>query len=141
MNKTKLSWLAVFAFGLVGAAPAHTYKEGQVWEYQTRPGDEGSLLRIQKIEPDAHGSIYHISVIGVHFHDLPLSGQIVHMPVSERTLDASVTLLSSSSASFPDASEGIEQWRSARGGVFTVTIAEAISLAESTVRGGSSQPN
>ena len=50
------------------ARPA--YAAGQVWQYRTRPGDEGSLLRIATIEVDpafGHGEpIFHISLIGVH---------------------------------------------------------------------------
>jgi hypothetical protein len=39
------------AAGAMAATPTvDRYAEGQVWEYQTRPGDQGSLLKIQKIE-------------------------------------------------------------------------------------------
>jgi hypothetical protein len=49
-------------------------------------------------------------------------------------LDASVTKLSASKAEFPDANGGIAEWRKAQGGVFTVTVAEAVNFAEQTMR-------
>ena len=123
---------------LVGAtSPQPEYAEGQVWEYQTRPGDEGSLLRIQKIENLAfarQGPVYHISIIGVRFPGLPLAGELQHAPVSRQSLDASVTRLSDSSAAFPDPSAGIAEWRAAEGGVFTVSIAKVVAFVEQTVR-------
>lgn len=119
---------------LVGAAPLRLeYAEGQVWEYQTRASDAGSLIKIQQIEtlPDEKGKkIYHISMIGLHFRHKEVAGIIVHMPVSRETLDASVTRLSSSAASFPDSTDGIKAWRDAKGGVFTISLAEIAEIAD-----------
>ena len=119
------------------AASRVLYAEGQVWEYHTRPSDEGSLLRIQKIEQSAQpanfGPIYHISIIGIHFASAPLSGQLQHAPVFASSLNASVTRLSKLQPVFPDPSEGIIQWRAANGGVFTIPIAEIVNLIEQTV--------
>ena len=136
MMLVRLMALAVMSLGLMGAAaPSHDYAADQVWEYNTRPGDEGSLLRIQKIEElDKIGPVYHISVIGVHFAHAPLAGQVQHLPVSRATLDASVTRLSSSTVPIPDPSDGIAQWRAAKGGVFTIPLADVVSLVEQTVR-------
>ena len=51
MILVRLMLLAAISLGVMGAtAPSHDYAAGQVWEYHTRPGDEGSLLRIQKVE-------------------------------------------------------------------------------------------
>ncbi len=122
----------------VAGPPARTYAEGQVWEYRTRPEDKGSLLKIQKIDvlPEftKTGPVYHISIIGVHFIGLPLDGTLQHAPFSKAALDASVTKLSSSKAVFPDIGEGIAEWKRAQGGVFTVSVAEAVSFAEETLR-------
>jgi hypothetical protein len=122
------------------APPRPPYAEGQVWEYHTRPGDEGSLLRIQKIENlEGFGRVYHISIIGVHFAGLPLSGQLQHAPVSDQSLDVSVTRLSGSTTVFPDPAPGIAEWRQANGGVFTIPIAEVVGLVEQTVRAQTGQ--
>lgn len=133
------TFLVAAAAATLGQADAReTYREGQVWEYRTRREDEGSLLRIQRIEtPPAsanHSPIYHISVIGVHFHGAPLAGELAHLPVSRETLDASVTRLSTASVAFPDAEPGIAEWRSAQGGVFTIPLAEIITSVERMVQ-------
>lgn len=98
------------------------YAEGQIWEYRTRPEDEGSLLKIQKIEllpAFANvGPVYHVSVIGLNFKDVPLEDSIQHLPLSKASLDASVTSLSSSQAVFPDPDEGIAEWKQNYGNVF-----------------------
>ena len=120
------------------------YQEGQVWEYTTRQQDQGSLLRIQKIENEPglaqQGPIYHISIIGVRFNGAALSGVLQHVPVSRESLDASVTRISPSKAPFPDPSAGIEEWRAAKGGVFTITVAEIIAAAEATFQGAELPP-
>jgi hypothetical protein len=139
--------MCVLALGLPSIAAAKSkYRAGQVWEYRTRPGDDGSLVRIQKVEasqgPSQIDPIYHVSVIGVHFHDLPIvvAGILPHMPVSRETLDKSVTKLSKSKAQFPDVEAGISEWRANSGGVFTVSLAEAVGFVETTIRNSTPQP-
>ena len=120
------------------AAPVRAYAEGQVWEYRTRRGESGSLLRIQKIEtlPELAelGPVYHISVIGLNLAPNVL-GTLQHVPVSRQTLDASVTRLSRKRADFPPAEAGIEEWRRAKGGVFTITVAQIAELLDRSTRG------
>ncbi|WP_408588318.1 hypothetical protein [Novosphingobium sp.] len=129
---TRLTLAALFLSSLIGAAPpvTHQFSEGQVWEYQTRPGDEGSLLKIQKIEPLTGMAqperVFHITIIGVHFRAGDEPQALGHAPFSQAALDASVTRLSRSQALFPDAAEGIAEWRKANGGVFTITVAAAV---------------
>jgi hypothetical protein len=135
--------LAFLALSLVPApataAERPAYVEGQVWEYRTRPQDTGSLVKIQKIEtPDwakKSGPIYHVTVIGVHFQGPPLVvGLIGHLPVSRQTLDASLTRLApDQSTAFPGVEEGLAQWRRDKGGVFTLTLAEIVDMAERTL--------
>lgn len=134
-----LAALAMLA-GLAGQGAAQgRYSEGQIWEYRTRSGDEGSLLKIQRIEPypnapagDAH-RVYHISLIGVRLGPERNRTDVQHLPVSEETLDASVTRLSDSTAPFPAADEGIAMWRGAEGGVFTIPVAEIVDVVERTI--------
>lgn len=124
--------LSLLASGVgPGGREADRYATGQVWEYRTRPGEEGSLLKIQAIEHDAaaiRGSaIYHISIIGLHLKDPQLAPVLAHTPVSRTTLDTSVTRLRADAPAFPDAGPGIAQWRSARGGVYTTSVAEIVA--------------
>jgi hypothetical protein len=110
------------------------YAAGQVWEYRTRPQEPESLLKIQRVEADPAGRpIYHISLIGLHIAGLK-GGEAQHLPVSKATLDASVTRLSASTAAFPDPSEGIALWRQAKGGVFTIPVAEIVGVIEQSAQ-------
>lgn len=130
--------LALMAWPAVASSPAKAYAEGQVWEYRTRAEDKGSLLKIQKIEvlPEFAkiGPVYHVSIIGLHFAGLPLNGSLQHAPFSKAALDASVTKLTSTKTGFPEIGEGIAEWERAKGGVFTVSVAGAVSFAEQTLR-------
>lgn len=125
---------------LIGAAPARPdYAEGQVWEYDTRPGDEGSLIKIQKVEgfpnPDSPDKVYHISIIGLHYRNAAAPGIAMHLPVSRKTLDASVTRLSAKRPDFPDYTEGYQIWRENNGGVFDISLAELADLLDNMVSG------
>ena len=118
--------LGAFLLGAPAVAQPNAYAVGQVWEYRTAPQDQGSLIRIQEIEPRGPDDepVFHISMINIHAADGGLIPEIQHLPVSRETLDSSVTRLSDSDAGFPDYRAGLEQWRQARGGVFTITLAE-----------------
>ncbi|HEX8216248.1 MAG TPA: hypothetical protein VF577_02170 [Allosphingosinicella sp.] len=116
------------------------YAEGQVWEYRTRPGEEGSRLRIQRIErvgeAASRGPVYHISVSGVRLGP-GIAPMLPHAPVARETLDASVTRLAErQELSFSSADPGIAEWRAARGGVFTIPVAEIVATAEQAIARG-----
>ena len=121
---------------ITGFSEPDRYAAGQVWEYRTRPADTGSLLKIQRVDQDANlGPIYHISVIGLSLRSQKMDPVLSHTPVSRETLDASVTRLSTKPSTFPDPSEGIAQWRSAGGGVFTITVAEIVEFVDQQTSG------
>jgi hypothetical protein len=67
----------------------------------------------------------------VHFNGAAVArGVLQHIPVSQGSLDASVIRLSAVDTEFPDPSAGIAEWRRARGGVFTIPIAEIVASIE-----------
>jgi hypothetical protein len=127
---------AVLAGG--GSADQPRYAIGQVWEYKARPGDEGSVLKIQQIDDDAAfksvGPVYHITVIGFHFSNPHVEPVLPHAPVSKATLDASVTRLSDRADEFPDARPGIAEWKQANGGVYTISVAQIIDVIDRTTQ-------
>lgn len=129
--------LALFALlGMSQPVPVQPSGPYEVGQYRTLPRDEGSLLKIQAIEPDPRGQpIYHVSLTGLKIAagDGMLQ-EVGHLPVSKQTLDASVTRLSKRPASFPDAAPGIADWRAANGGVFTITMIEIVGVIEQSVR-------
>jgi hypothetical protein len=116
-------WLSAPAYAEEGS-----YAPGQIWSYETAPGDEGSLILIQEV--DQIGSdddpiiVYHITMIGVQVPWLDETMDIAHLPVSQETLDASVTGQVESDAVFPDHREGRQIWDDDNGGVFTITLSE-----------------
>ena len=122
----------VTTLGLSAQSSPPRYAEGQVWEYHTRPPDAGSLLKIQRITVLGSEKVYHLSVVGIHFRAAGLLGTLPHTPVSEKTLNASVTTQSHSNAAFPTSAvdEGIAEWRRAQGGIFTIPVAEIIEIAD-----------
>jgi hypothetical protein len=134
MSILKALSAAIMFAALSGQSPPAKYSEGQVWEYRTRVGDEGSLLKIQRIEQDPafqkYGPIYHISVVGIHLRNPTITPMLPHAPVSRDTLDASVTKLSSDKREFPSADAGMAEWRQAHGGVFTISVAQIVEILD-----------
>jgi hypothetical protein len=130
--------LALLAAGTGLQAAPHDYAEGQVWEYRARPSDRDSYIKIQKIDTDprrpVNRVIYHISIIGVRLNDPAVRREISHVPVSREALDDSVIREIPGRPAFPDAREGIAEWRRVNGGVFTIPIAKIIDVVEQTMR-------
>ena len=123
------------------------YKVGQVWNYHTREGEDGSRLFIVRADSDEKlGVIYHIYVNGIRIKNphSPSGGQdnLPHSPVSEKTLDDSVTsLITEHADKLPDISEGYAVWRKAfdnnQGGVFTIPVKQIVQYIEDIVNGKS----
>jgi hypothetical protein len=131
---------------LSGPAHAIDYAEGQVWEYQTRPGEEASLLKIAKVETvEKLGPVFHISLSGLRI-DVPRVSdarltELPHLPVSKQTLDQSVTKLSTAAFAGADFAPGYEEWRRSfdqgRAGVFTISVAQIVGVVEEALNKGS----
>ncbi len=108
------------------------FGEGQVWAYDTREGDEGSLLKIQLVEEvgpaEARATIYHLSLIGVNAPGSTEPLVVMHIPISAEALEASVTEPYYGPALFPDAENGIAMWRRDQGGVFGIPLKEIAEI-------------
>ncbi|HEX9965863.1 MAG TPA: hypothetical protein VGB04_12885 [Allosphingosinicella sp.] len=128
---------------LLAAAPAPaatparpSYAEGQVWHYRTRPGEEGSVVAIRRVEavPElgAQGPVFHVSVVGVKIGER-FGTVLPHLPVSRETLDLSVTRRAKGKYELPPFEVGIAEWRAARGGVFTLDLAAIVGFVQTTL--------
>ena len=115
------------------------YEIGQVWEYETRPGEEESRLYIGEIdEHEELGKIYHIYVENVMIENKRIeSGHqtaLPHAPVSESALDASVTKFVEKIDVTPDVSNGHKIWKEAfdsgKAGVYNIPVATIIEYLE-----------
>lgn len=125
-----------------GAATAQPYEAGQIWRYQTRPGEEQSRVLINKAEThETLGWIFHISVLAVQVKNPRIEGgistELPHFPVSTQTLKDSLLVLEGSQAPNPDYLEGYEIWKAAfdkgEAGVFTINVADIVGVVEQTI--------
>lgn len=102
-------------FGLFGSGHvfAQSFAEGQVWEYKTRPGETGSLVKIAKIDRNPKlGEVFHISIVGVKVKGPKgIVTELPHAPVARVTLEKSLTKKSKSNVSFPDFQPGMPNGR------------------------------
>ncbi len=127
---------------IMSTANAAEYAEGQVWKYQTRKGEENSLLYIVRIDEEkGYGKIYHIYSDGLKIKNPYISsgvqGQLPHAPVDEQTLDESVTQLVGSKKEMPDISQGNKNWREpfdkGKAGVFNIPVGKIVQYIEDVV--------
>ncbi len=122
------------------------YRVGQVWSYKTRPQEIGSTLTIVQIEAGGKlGNIVHISVQGLEMENPQVASgrtsEFQHLPMAEEAIDNSVVKMLNENANLPNYPEGYKEWRQAfdahRAGIFTITVAECIDIAEKAIKGHS----
>ena len=122
--------LILFPVGsLVPASAGNSYAVGQVWEYDARKEDAGSLLKIMQIDDlPGIGRIIHICVVGLK---LPYSAgpggvltEVPEIPMKPAAMDASVRKLSGRPAACQRFYDAYAGWRQdyERGQVGTVRI-------------------
>ena len=98
------------------STPNYKLKEGQVWKYKNRPGEDDSVIRILKIERhDKYGKLIHISVENlkltnadnkdVTFHSID------HIVFDENSIKNSVTELVKENDKLPDFQSSYNAWK------------------------------
>jgi hypothetical protein len=116
------------------------FRPEQVWAYKNRTGEDKSFLTILKIESlPKVGTIIHIRVDNIRLRNCtggPEPDNFQHMPFTRDAIERSVTKLQKESSDVPDYQAGYDEWRAACGGVYTVTVAEAVAVGEATFRKG-----
>ncbi len=83
----------------------------------------------EAVEP---GPVFHVSVIGVRIGE-QFGTVLPHLPVSRETLDGSVTRRAKGTYALPPFEQGISEWRSARGGVFTIELADIVDVVQASL--------
>jgi len=140
-NKLAIATFLLLLGALPAAAPAWAieFRPGQIWAYQTRPGEEASKLYLARIDRDLGSrALFHLYVDGLQLKNPKFPGgvqdHLVHVPISREALEASVTELLQSDAAMPDISEGYALWllsfEKGQAGVFTIPVAQAIQYIE-----------
>ncbi len=131
--------LAAFFANPVAAATDTPFAVGQVW---TLKGDayETTRVEIGKTEIWDDGKpIVHITVFNAPVTDdantVVAHTTVGHMPYAEDALRRSVgTLVESNASPYPDFAGGYDMWKQAKGGVFTVTVQQAITAVITAAR-------
>jgi hypothetical protein len=114
------------------------FHPGQVWEYRTRPREKKSRLTILKVESlPKMGTIIHLRVDNIRLRNCtggPEPDVIEHMPFTRNSVERSVTRLQKEESAVPDFQGGYDEWRKSCGGVYTLTVSEAVQADELTFR-------
>ena len=110
------------------------FKSGQVWSYHTRSGESASTLTILQVDRLAKaGIVVHVRVDGLRVHNP--RGELVpfieHMPFSRDAMLSSALELLRSGVALPTM-EGYDRWRADCGGVYTISVADALDVMEKT---------
>ena len=95
------------------------------------------MLRIESL-PNV-GTIVHVRVDNIRLRNCTGGSQpdtFQHMPFTRDAIDRSVTKMVKEDSDIPDYKEGYDEWRNACGGVYTITVSEAVTLGEATFRKG-----
>ncbi len=105
---------------------------GQLWQYNTRNGEEASTLTVLKIDELENDAIIHIRI-----DELGIGGQrgfLAHLPFSADAMMASVTGFIKHLDAVPDFKEGYDQWKQSfedgKADYWKVAVKEAVEVIE-----------
>lgn len=111
------------------------FKAGQVWSYETRPGESASTVTILRIDSMKEiGIVIHVRVDGLLAHNPrgDVVPQVEHMPFTRDAMLASVDHLLKSDQPLPTL-EGLQRWQADCGGVYTISVSRAVDVMEKTL--------
>ena len=123
------------------SAPSR-YSAGQVWKYQTRPGEENSRVIVCRVDDSEAGRVLHIKIIGLNVKNPRApsgkTAELPHAPISEKAFEASVIELMKEPGDSSGYEAGYEQWKAAKGGVFSISVSEIVGHIEKAINEGAS---
>lgn len=116
-------------------------KSGQEWEYKTRPNETDSTLVIGQLEIHKEmGEIVHITVKNVKVRNPSANDgvgkHIQHIPISKASLENCLTKIKNENEVAEGIEQGIQEWRNAEGGVFDLSVSEAVQCIEDVLISG-----
>jgi hypothetical protein len=115
-----------------------TYKPGQVWSYKTRAGDEKSTIMILRVESTPKlGVIIHVKIDKFKLENCDGNkGDSVmdHAPFAKAAINKSVVKLLRTEKDIPDFEEGYKDWLSHCGGVYQMSVADALTQTNKTMK-------
>ncbi|HMK05631.1 MAG TPA: hypothetical protein VK489_15625 [Ferruginibacter sp.] len=108
---------------------------GQVWQYDTRSGEENSTLTVLAIEEGEYYAIIHVRIENINFIN---DGCLPHLAFSADAVMASVTDFVKHLDAVPDFKEGYTHWKQAfedrKAGYWRITVKEAVEAIEQVMR-------
>jgi len=117
---------------------------GQVWSFQSRPGEGASTVTILRVESlPKVGVVIHIRIDGIQFKNCtggPSPTSIQHAPFTKAALDQSVTHLIRS-VNVPQYEAGYRSWLAHCGGVYTISVAAMVDADDATFNAGLGCPS
>ena len=103
------------------------FHPAQVWQYNTRSGEESSKLTVLKIDELENDTIIHIRIDSINIGS---GNYIGHMPFSAAAIEASVSGFVKHLNELPEFEEGYQQWKQefdeGKAGYWKITVREAI---------------
>ncbi len=115
-----------------------TYKPGQVWSYKNRSGEDDSTITILRVESTPKlGLIVHVRIDKFKLENCKGNkgdSTMDHAPFAKAAIDKSVVKLLRTEKDVPDFDEGYKDWLSHCGGVYTMTVATALTMTNKTMK-------
>lgn len=136
--------IAMAAFGQTVGPQNPALAPGQMWSIKSVSPTTIKVI-IGRLEDLNGKSAVHIALVDVPVPaGAPGAGGVIrvgHMPFEQAALAASLgELISTGVSPGPNFESGYTQWRSARGGIYTIGVAEAVAtLFEALARGRPAQ--
>lgn len=124
---------SVLAFGPAAAqSPDVMFEVGQSWTFEDAPQEESRLV-IGAIQDDGDQQIIHVQIAPIPFRanadGFVIGGLVGHMPFAPEAVRKSViALVDTDVAVSPEFKTGMKQWRDAEGGVFTISVGQAVDF-------------
>jgi len=111
------------------------FKPGQVWTYTTRPNEPSSTLTIIQVDRlEKIGIVVHVRLDGLQMHNP--RGDVVnsagHLPFTRDAMLTSAEHLVRTDKQIPTL-EGYDRWRHDCGGVYTISVRDAVDVMEKTL--------
>ncbi len=107
---------------------------GQVWQYDTRPGEEASTLTLFCLDTQDDQTIVHVRLDDLSF----ANGHIGHLPFSAEALLHSLTSFVQHLQTVPDFKEGYEHWKhefeKGNAGFWKIAVKDALEAIEGIMK-------
>jgi hypothetical protein len=134
MRSATTTLILLLTWGIAMAADTnsqrHAFSPGQVWTFHLDVNEPTATLTVLKVETlEKVGDVVHIPVSAARV----LGGvtRIGDLPMSRTALDKSVIELVRTDTAPVDL--GYEQWKRARGGVFTTSVSDAMNFVRQAI--------